>query len=336
MTNFASAVTSTLTFGAFKDGLLQADIRGNIDVVKSNATTTLTVRDTSLPGKFSIAEGTVRVEAGATGVSSLGELTLESGATLAIDGAVVNCTSFQNNGGTVSCSNGGRLVYVPAAGTTYHLDAVNAFDIGGVHVQQGGTLVFSGDRCTNEWYRFRFRAAETGTDRLEVGRIALSSATNNIVGGRNYMYGSTFLACRLASCDEPVVDQAASGFTNYVYQAATATAPKDMPRGKALLKPGVKFMYLKDSLSCQMFDTLFNCKTGYDSSISAATEFRAVGLSLNEKNPGTWVDVTFRLAEGKARARSYSLFATTWATRMARSWVVQSSPDGVEWEDMAC
>ena len=107
-----------------------------------------------------------------------------------------------------------------------------------------------------------------------------------------------------------------------------------MPRGKALLKPGVKFMYLKDSLSCQMFDTLFNCKTGYDSSISAATEFRAVGLSLNEKNPGTWVDVTFRLAEGKARARSYSLFATTWATRMARSWVVQSSPDGVEWEDM--
>ena len=333
VTNFATAVTSTLTFGMHKDGVLSAVISGNIDIVKRNAATRLTVSDTTLPQSFTVVEGTVTVVAGEKGVSQFSGLTLEAGSVLEIDGAEVGYTHLENNGGSVVCRNGGRLVYRKVGPDTfYHIDATEVMDVGGVHVKEGA-LVFSGDTSTNEWWRFRFRAAETTSSKLEIGRIALSSAINDMVTGQECLYNSSLLNCKLMSCDTPEIVAECEGYTNYVYRSEKATHPKDMPRGTALLSPGRKFMYRHPSSGMiqGMLDDLFDLDTSYRY-IVYWTEMLFEDLKLDEYNPNTWVDVTFRLTEGKNTARAYTFYATKWAQAMARSWIVETSPDGMTWE----
>ena len=331
VTNFATAVTSTLTFGMHKDGVLSAVISGNIDIVKRNAATRLTVSDTTLPQSFTVVEGTVTVVAGEKGVSQFSGLTLEAGSVLEIDGAEVGYTHLVNNGGSVVCRNGGRLVYRKVGPDTfYHIDATEVMDVGGVHVKEGA-LVFSGDTSTNEWWRFRFRAAETTSSKLEVGRIALSTKAEGMVSDQEKLYDSSFVNCKLAMCDVPDIVKEYSGYTNYIYSAATATTPANMPRGTALLSSGKMFRHQKGGLSQLMPDAIFDIDTGYRS-INITTELMVEDLALDEYDESTWVDVTFRLADGGKETRSYSLYATKWAQAMARSWIVETSPDGMTWE----
>ena len=334
VTNFATAVTSTLTFGMYKDGVLSATLSGNIDVVKSNASTRLTVCDAFLPQAFTIAEGTVSVVSGRTGCSSLGQITLEAGAVLEVDGVAVEYTRFVDNGGSVVLRNGGRLVFAKTSpGTAYCQSATAVLDVGAIRVKEGA-LVFTGDKCTNEWWRFRFRAASTTSSKLEIGRIALSSKPSGMVTDQQKLYDSSFVNCRLVPCDVPDIVKENVGYTNYSYSAATATRPENMPRGTVVLSPGKMFRYQNISGLLQLMPgAIFDIDTAWRS-INVATELMLEGLALDEYDESTWVDVTFRLSDAGKVTRSYSLYATKWAQAMARSWIVESSPDGLSWEKM--
>ena len=330
ITNFASSVTSTLAFGVYKDGTLNADVNGNIDVVKSNATTTLTVYDTSLPQKFTIAEGVVRVVGGSSGASFMREVVVESGATLVVDGAVLNCVRLTNNGGTLTSLNGGKVVCSPAAdGMTYYLDAENVCDVDGVHVSSGKTLVFSGDKCTNEWWRFRFN--EMGSlNNIELGRIQLVSSTVGVFSSDQRLYNAKFLSCELSPCDTP--EETGGGL--YAYSEATATAACELPRGKVLLKPGVNFRIGTSGRTFGDLDYLFDCRTSYQAGLSLSKAMYFANLAIDPADESSWVDVTFRLNESKNIAKGYSFFATKWASPPPCGWVVESSPDGIVWERM--
>jgi hypothetical protein len=332
VTNYASAVTSTLTFGRYKDGVLSATVSGNIDVVKENSETVLVIKDAVLPQSLTVAGGTVRVEAGETGISSLGRLTVEAGARLEIDGALARYTDIVDHGGTIVCSNGGKLVYCKqTSGTSYIVDAQNKFIAEKVHVA-AGELVFSGDTCTDEWVRFRFRSANAGNDtKLEIGRIALSAVTNDMVTGQERHHNESFLNCKLEPCDEPSVVGENVGYTNYKYNASSATHPADLPRGRFLISPDKIFTLRAGNLSQLMPETIFNIGTSYQKS-AVTTELMFENLSLNENVTESWVDITFRLNEGNNRAKAYSLYATKWAAAMPDSWIVESSSDGVVWQ----
>lgn len=358
VTNFATAVTSTLTFGTEDmNGDLRAKIRGNIDVEKVG-TGTLSVTNSALPQALAVNGGTVAV-LGATALDtvsiaagaelsiggpdvtcrdidnagtltttkdiSLRQLTLAAGSTVIIDGATIFYETLDDQGATVTLLNGGRLVRaIDSVGETL-IRAVDAPFAGDRTIRvQNGTLTFTGDRCTNEWWRFRFRCAANNVG-LSISRIQLTkewqgiwTATSNSDGQKNY--NGNFLACQLVPQDTSVLQEDG----NRMYPVETATAPKDLERGKALLKPGVKFADGED------LDRVFSSTTGY-SKTDVSKVMTIVGLALDEDDPETWVDFTFRLNEGKNLAKGYTMMSHRWLNQQ-KSWQVESSSDGINWE----
>lgn len=367
VTNFATAVTSTLTFGTEDmNGDLRAKIRGNINVEKIG-TGTLSVTNSALPQALAVKGGTVAV-LGATALDtvsiaagaelsiggpgvicrdidnagtltttkdiSLRQLTLAAGSTVIIDGATVSYETLDDQGATVTLLNGGRLVRaIDSAGETL-IRAVDAPFAGDRTIRvQNGTLTFTGDRCTNEWWRFRFRERKSS---LEIGRVGLFADENwcTATGLDSYPDGKAASLCYgINPCDAAELVSQEATRSNYVYSAATATAPKDLPHGKALLTPGKIFRKWYSGRNAGDLNYLF--KSG-----GAAEIMDIDSSSVDPTDESTWVDVTFRLASNTASktynlVRRYSLYVTSYAGgEMATSWVVESSPDGVNWDRM--
>lgn len=327
VTNFARCVTSTLKFGHYKDGVLQAKVCGNIDVEKVGSATTLTVSDASLPQAFRIKEGTVRVTAGTTGKVHLGAIDLAAGATLVIDGVSATFSSFKGVG-TVSCVNGGELVaQASATGPCYLYTADAALSASRIHAASG-MMVFTGDLCTNEWWRFRFRENKGS---IEIGRIGLFEDANQIGA---HLPGSSVknLCGGITPCDAAILVSQEATRSNYTYVAETATAPENLPRGKALFTPGKIFRKWR---SGRVADDLQQLFLGSGAAESFEISGQASGAAIDPYDESTWADVTFRLAAGKNMARRYSFYGTTWAgAALPKSWVVESSSDGINWERM--
>ena len=329
VTNFATAVTSTLTFGTDDmDGTLRAKICGNINVEKVGAGT-LSISNSVLPQAFA-------ARAGMTVISSdmhIPEITLETGAALTIDGATVTYDTLDDQGATVTLLNGGRLVRAFSSAGETLIRAVDAPFAGDRTIRvQNGTLTFTGDRCTNEWWRFRFRERKKS---LEIGRIGLFADENWCSTQEASAYPDSkaaSLCYGLTPCDTAELLSQEATRSNYVYSAATATAAKDLPHGKALLTPGKTFRKWTSGRVAGDLDYLF--KSG-----GAAEEMEIDCSAVDPADESTWVDVTFRLAANTASktynlVRRYSFYVTTWAGGMPSSWVVESSPDGINWDRM--
>ena len=321
VTNFATAVTSTLTFGAEDmDGTLQAKICGNINVEKVGAGT-LSISKSVLPQAFA-------AKAGTTVISSdmhIPEIILTAGAALTIDGATVTYDTLHDSGATVTLLNGGRLVWLKSGAGERMIQAVDAPFSGDRAIRvQDGTLTFVGDLCTNEWWRFRFRGSTAGKgSALTVARLQLTKKAQGVFsdtaskdGQRNY--NANFIACSLLPQDQ--AEEQEDG--KYMYPVETATPAKDLERGKALATPGIKFVY--------DLDAVFSSTQGYSKrDIAEAMQFS--GLALNESDPSTWVDITFRLNEGMNIARGYTMNSyKTWYCRKVGDGIA----DGVRLEPL--
>lgn len=364
VTNFATAVTSTLTFGAEDlSGTIQAKITGNIDVAKVGVGI-LTVTNAALPQAFAARGGIVRVygdsSLGAVAVSAgaaleicgagvtaaslanggavtvthdvrVGDIVLESGSTLTIDGATVSFDSLDDRGASVVYQNGGRLCRVKEdASETFVQSAGAPYAVGNALRVQSGTLTFTGDTATNEWWRFRFRDAKSRLG-LEVGRIALLDGVTPLYGQESMRY-SGFLTSKLAAWGAPRVVEEAGAYSVCVYDGEPA--PKDLLPGTAAVSAGKEF-YLgafEKARPAGDVTNLFEYATGYHAdAVATSTQFR--GLSLDPNDESTWVEVTFRVAAGMNKAKAYSIYGTKWAN-LPSSWIVESSADGIRWETM--
>lgn len=328
VTNFATAVTSTLTFGAEDvNGTLQAKISGNINVEKVGAGT-LSISKTVLPQAFA-------AKAGTTVISSdmhIPEITLEAGAALTIDGATVTYDALHDSGATVTLLNGGRLVWLKSGAGERVVQAVDAPYSGDRAIRvQNGTLTFTGDRCTNEWWRLRVKKTDgTGGKWFEMGRIALRKTTTydvNWTGMR--MYSANFVNAQLTVVGEKDSDGMMSWYT-------TASQPADeaMARGTIKMSPGVKFSEDKTgSRKYYDLDIFTDIRTSYVSGLKGWEHTLCVDTSsCLVEDETTWLDFTMRLAEGKNEVRSWSTGATIWSAGILTDWELQSSPNGVDWE----
>ena len=166
---------------------------------------------------------------------------------------------------------------------------------------QGGTMVFSGRTCTNEWYRFVFNGTYYGErNQIAIGDLRLYSNTNKT---EDVAYGI-----------------AANG--NFL---SPNTSPANLSRGQCVAsfattttKPSGKTV------------SLWDWRYGFDNNRTQAVLSKETYYIYGNASQ-VWV--AFRMAEGKNRVQCYLPF-TSWLTWYwhPSAWLFQTSVDGVNWQ----
>ena len=166
---------------------------------------------------------------------------------------------------------------------------------------QGGTMVFSGRTCTNEFYRFVFNGSQYGAStQIAIGDIRVyadAAGTEEIASG--------------------------IGANNNVLSAGTS-AP-NLGKGQCV----ASFATTTTKPDGQTSMNLWDLRNAFDNS-----EYNAV-LSANSYyifNGASTQWVAFRMAEGNNRVQSYLLVKShiTWYWHPS-AWLFQTSVDGGYW-----
>ena len=165
---------------------------------------------------------------------------------------------------------------------------------------RGGTVVFSGRTCTNEWYKFIFNGSQYDeSNQIAIGDLRLYSDTSK---AENVAYGI-----------------AADG--NFL---SPNTSPKNLARGQCVAsfattstKPEGKTV------------SLWDWRYGFDDNRTQAVLSKNTYFIYNNSSQ-VWV--AFRMAAGNNRVQCY-LPVTSWLTWYwhPSAWEFQTSPDGTKW-----
>ncbi|MBQ6245318.1 MAG: hypothetical protein IJK04_00520 [Kiritimatiellae bacterium] len=166
---------------------------------------------------------------------------------------------------------------------------------------QGGSLVFSGRTCTNEWYRFLFNGSEYGNNiQIAIGDLHVYSdttKTEDVAQGIGAS-GKVLSANTAASSLQP----------GYCVASFATTTTK--PSGQ----------------TCSLWDL----RNAFDNNRTAAVLSKDTYYIYNNASQ-VWV--AFRMAAGNNRVQSY-LPVTSWLTWHwhPSAWHFQTSVDGVNWQ----
>ena len=324
VTNSASTIATLRigegdTVGSITNLILSG---ANINLVKRGAET-----NTVSLGGSSLAA--LRVEAGTlvvTGTTAeqlrAASITVDEGATLVIERTAVGADTYSGEG-TVETLDGGTLeIIVGDDGTAdtliwdepgfpssspfikagsnraiVQMDASLAHDIDVC----GGSLVFSGRTCTNEWYRFLFNGSTYGSPiQIAIGDLHVYSDTNK-------------------------TENVANGIGANDNVLAAGTNPANLARGQCV----AHFTTTTTKPEGQTNMNLHDLRNAFDDSAYNAVLSRDT-FYIYKNASQTWV--AFRMAAGRNRVQSYlpEMSYITWHWHPC-SWLFQTSADGVNW-----
>ena len=295
--------------------------RGNVNLVKRGAETNVVSLGASKLAALRVEAGTLVVAGSAAEALTAASVEVADGATLVIDGTAL-CTSAFSGDGAVEAVDGGVMemafggdgsadtliwddpefpagrafakvgsnrAIVQTAGTLPH-----DIDV------RGGSLVFSGRICTNEWYKFVFNGrAYDNAYPFALGDLGVYSDTNK-------------------------TENVAQGIGANDNVLAAGTDPANLARGQC----------------CASFATTTTKPSGQENkadlhdlrnTFDGAT-YNAVlsGSTYKLSTSPQWL--AFRMASGKNRVQCYLPVSSyyTWYWNPS-AWIVQTSPDGVDW-----
>jgi hypothetical protein len=169
---------------------------------------------------------------------------------------------------------------------------------------QGGTMVFSGRTCTNEFYRFVFNGSQyQSSSQIAIGDLRVYSGTT-------------------MNADEEVAHDIGSG--GKVLTANTAASS---------LQPGycvASFATTTTKPDGQTSMNLWDLRNAFDNSVYNAV-LSASTYYIYGNASQVWV--AFRMAAGKNRVQSYLPLKSyiTWYWHPS-AWLFQTSVDGINWQ----
>ncbi len=298
---------------------------GNIALVKRGAETNIVALGASDLASLSVEAGTLVVTGDAGTHLAAASVTVAKGATLVIDGATVSTGDFSGEG-NVEKTGGGELeitygdngtadtlvyddpelpegdAFVKVGGNRCIVQTENALS-GDIDVR-GGSLVFSGRTCTNEWYRFLFNGTPYGQqNQIAIGDLRVFSDTAG-------------------------TENVAKGIGSGGKVLAAGTSPENLEHG-ACVAHFATTQTVPSGQQANLWD-LRNAfdDSAYDAVLSASTYY------IYNNASQTWV--AFRMAEGKNRVQSYlpvKASALTWYWHPS-AWLFQTSADGVNWQTL--
>ena len=166
---------------------------------------------------------------------------------------------------------------------------------------RGGSLVFSGRTCTNEWYRFLFNGTQYNQENLiAIGDLKVFSDTAGI-------------------------DNIALGIGANGNVLSAGTSPANLAPGQC-----VAHFATTDVVPEGVYAELSDMSYAFDGTTKKAVLSADTHYIYNNARQ-TWV--AFRMAEGNNRVRSYlpvkSNFTWYWHPS---AWHFQTSTDGVNWQ----
>ena len=296
--------------------------KGNINLVKRGAETNFVSLGSSSLAALRVEAGTLLVTGVASDQLRATSVSVAEGATLVIDGATVFAPAISNDG-TVERIGGGRLeLAIGADGATdtvvwddpalpegnalvkvgsnraiVQTAAALGYDID----VRGGTLVFSGRTCTNEFYRFVFNGMQYQSYyQVAIGDLRVYSDTNKTEDVAQGIGGGGKI---LAAGSSPANLEPGACVASF---ATTTTKPSGQ--------------------QCNLWDL----RNAFDNSVYNAV-LSASTYYLYGNASQVWV--AFRLATGKNRVQSYLPCKSyiTWYWH-PNSWLFQTSVDGINWQ----
>ena len=323
-----TANASTLVFKA--DGsYLDAAINGSkINVTKDGAGTTFTMKTAKVPGTFLVANGTAVVQKPSTGeaLSTVDKLTLTAAGTLRIDGVTLQVGTFEDQGGTLECVNGGKLQYLTTDGNKYYPDTMpwpgcdfvkagagsaffcstNALKFRSLQVAEG-VLRLAGytDTTTNKFWRFTVKATATPGNTLFLGPMRLYNRDGAFCDGGSSYDGSTpYTLYYVGDANAPAVKDLQP--LNALFSANAKDYNTSAGSGSDLIRPPW-FMFADG--------TVWTCK------------FNSLKPKIND--PSSWLVVSYRIPNDAAPVTGYDL-RVSWAARAQYpgAWRLESSPTG--------
>jgi len=312
--------TAVLSFSA--DGaVLDCPVRGNVKVEKSGASSTLTVKKGPIPTLL-LKAGTTLVKPDTAGtIVKVGALRVFKGASLTVDGGILEADSFEFGlNTTVTCVNGGKLRLPAAAGATNYVDAGGwgggvyektgagmtmlgadaAVALGDVRVA-AGTLTFGALGSTNRFWRVSFKRTNAGGS-LALGPFRLYDRSLNLTDGAGLNTQTETVYTDRSTAGIPASQLAAMQYLC----SRSDYAPNKDASGSNYRKPSCMF-WASTVYSC-MFNT---------------APYPAVAT------PSTWVVMTYRIPDTYAATYGYDV-KSQWEnlTYHPGTWSLESSPDG--------
>lgn len=318
----ATAGTIVLGDSDYDRGRLSAKICGNV-VVKMRGSGDITVNNTEAPAA-DIESGRVTV----TGDTFIGAVTVGETARLIVDGATLACTSFFcEDPASVSCVNGGRIVYRTDVGTGTRHDWTGPDRSGvvektgaGEYVLHdtaafGGTLrvldgrwTFSGcGSCTNEWWRWTVTASFGGSV-AEIGELCFFHPT---MAGTSRMTNPSYYEYNMA----PV----AANMT--LIRGSDAT---EMPNSSVMVPEGDAYGW-KTGGSGRVYGDPIGL---FD--LNSVNKMFSPTLVLPKAQTAAY-PITVRLAKNKSVGYFSYCNSTYGLYSMPKGWILETSPDGVNW-----
>ena len=327
VTNSSSAVaTLRIGEGDAAGSITNLVLRGgNVNLVKRGAETNVVAIGASDLASLRVEAGTLVVSGEAGMRLSAASVSVAEGATLVVARGIVTTGTF-SGAGTVERVEGGALEITfggDGAADTVVWDEPgipdgNAFVKVGTNravVQteaalgtdidvRGGSLVFSGRTCTNEWYRFLFNGTQYGDHyQIAIGDLRVYSDTNK-------------------------TENVAKGIGSGGKILAAGSNP-------ANLEPGACVAHFSTASQAQLPSgqsaNLWDLRNAFDDDNYAAVLSRDTYYLYNNASQ-TWV--AFRMATGKNRVQCYlpaKASGITWYWHPS-AWLFQTSPDGVNWQ----
>ena len=326
ITNSSSTV-GTLVFSK-ADSLLDCPVQGNVVVQKTGSATTLTVKRGPI-SSLELREGTVLVKPDTAGTTvKVGKLRIYSGATLTVDGCILEADAADIGlSATLTCVNGGRLRISVAANTTNVMDAASwsggslektgagtvglgtdtALALTGFNVAEG-TLRLGRLGVTNRFWRVSIKRTNNG-GKLALGPFRLYDRDNNMTDGGTYNGGDG---------NGTYTDKSSAGIT------ASQLAAKQFICSRTDYEPNRNQSGSNYRPPYAMFgsSTVFSCMF-----VNAP--------SPSVDNPASWVVMTYRIPDTYAVTHGYDP-KSQWegVNNHPGTWSIESSPDGTDgsWE----
>ena len=327
LSNDTTAVT--LTFGTGKpDGVMsvkkvRCETGCDITAVKQG-TGTLTVTNTPSFPAMRIEQGTVHFK---DDDCNLGALTVYRDATVVVDGCTLTLGAITDEGGTVSCVNGGKLLMAvgSAADEKLLLLDSSAIDIASeitkvgagttticqtnvlaadVHVAEG-TLALARPGTTNHWLRFSFTAMKDNSSFQLSEMVLMNAAGSRVDGGGASQH----------------IDSGVGAGTDgsAVANADSDCAPQNM---------SPQSIWASDS--GWILDESKTYKARTPSSLFDGKSYTLLRYSSNAtaENPKVFI---VRMPAGTAETYQYN-FKNGYSTVHPTAWSLETSPDGITWE----
>ena len=325
-----AANAGTLVFAA--DGsVLDAPVYGNVIVKKTGASSTLTVKRGPIP-TLSHTAGTLLVKPDAAGtVVKFGSLATSAGATVVVDGCILEVDALAEDKGSYSFVNGGslRLAVGTDANANLLMEGTAATDaasgvtkVGGgtlmlhreaalddVHVK-AGTLALAKPGTTNHWLRFTFTKMYNNNPFEFSELIIVDSAGNRVDGG-----GS---AIDLPSTDPVAPKQAGSPVAN----AALDCAPQNMNPQSIWVNDGNWVINSNPKEYRQLSPS-----TIFDGRIVTCLKYADAPTVANPKI------FVVRMPANTSEVYGYKIKVGYSGARHPSDWKVETSPDGINWTD---